>query len=126
MLSASAQTSCMRCVITTTVVPRSRNPRTSSKSRATSASPSDDVASSRIRMRDSDIVAFAISTICWWSSGRLETGARGSMSTRPSRASASSAIASARRSDTRPPRIGRSLRTRLCMTESCGMSDSSW
>ena len=83
--SASAQTSCIRCVMTTTVVPLARRPRTSSKSRCTSTSPSDDVASSRIRIRGSCLIAFAISTICRRSRGRLETGALTLMSDTPSR-----------------------------------------
>ena len=79
MLSASAHTSCMRWVITMTVVPWSRSWRTSSKRRSTSAAPSEDVASSRIRIFGRCIDAFVISTICRWSSGRWEIGERGSM-----------------------------------------------
>ncbi len=126
MLSASAHTSCMRWVITTTVVPWSRSPRTSSNSRSTSASPSDEVASSRIRIFGRCIDAFVISTICRWSSGRWEIGERGSMCPRPSLASASSAILRAFRNETSPATRGMSESTRLCVTESSGTSESSW
>ena len=63
MLSASAHTSCIRWVITITVVPWLRSARTRSNRRSTSARLSDEVASSRINTCGRRIVAFVISTI---------------------------------------------------------------